>query len=123
MARNNEMLQLSFEFMIYLGIAISSLMIGVSAFIHFHVSLSNLSEKISLEEFATLINENIGQKTSLHVFIPQSLCGAGSENAIIQLNSLIIANNISINKSICRNSGAIKNITIISLQNGSIGIE
>lgn len=117
--------QMSFEFMIYLAISLSSLLIGITIFIHFHSSIINLSNKIYFEQFASEINENIGfQSSNFKIFIPATLCNKTILTNIFNSDNLILtANNIIINKTVCKNNQIIGSFKIYTSPNGNIELK
>ncbi len=117
--------QMSFEFMIYLAISLSSLLIGITIFIHFHSSIINLSNKIYFEQFASVINENIGfQSNNFKIFIPAILCNKTILTNIFKSDNLIFtANRIVINKALCKNNQTIRSFEIHTLPNGNIELK
>ncbi len=117
-------MQLSFEFMVYIAVAISAIAAGLVMLMHFHSSTSSLSDEITLETFASLINNNIGQTKTFHAFIPQGLCSAMSANTINQLKTLVSASAIVVDsKSLCNKSKPFGTVELNYLPNGSIEIE
>lgn len=117
-------MQLSFEFMIYLAVAVSSMAAGIGMLAHFHSSASSMSEEIGIENFASLINDNIGQAGSFRAFVPQGMCGAGSANTTSRLEALVSASAIVIDSnSLCSSGKPLNTVELDSLQNGSIEIK
>lgn len=118
-------MQISFEFMIYLAISLSSMLIGIAIFLHFHSSVSNISNRIYLEQFATLINENIGfQSSSFMAFVPNAICNKTLLDNIFNASNLnIAANGIVVNKTLCSNNQTIKSVELNILANGSIELK
>ncbi len=116
-------IQLSFEFMVYLAVAISSITAGIGMLIHFHSTAFSLSNKIDLENFALLINNNIGQVGTFQAIIPQGLCSARPENTISQLKALVSASAIVIDSNdLCNGSKPFGTVELNYLSNGSIEI-
>lgn len=108
-------LQLSFEFLLYLVVAgislASALAFGTAIASREYASLSNYS----MEQFASLINENLEfYSSSFYAYVPRQACNS---SALSERDMLYAS--VSFSNAVCLGSGRIEHLELQSYGNGT----
>ena len=115
--------QLSFEFLVYVGIAMASMVAMLGLYIRGDISLSSYNAQAELESFVAGVNANIAiQRGSFYAYIPKGMCNISASNGSILYRNItyLFYGNVSLQLgSICSNS-AIALVHTDMLQNGTL---
>ena len=115
--------QMSFELMVYLAIAGTSMVATIPIFAKAAISITNANAGAELENFVAQVNANMAyQKSAFHAFVPGAICGAGlyADRLVYANQSYYLDAELEANGTrLCEESGGVVELNLVRLLNGT----